>query len=213
MTKHTAPSPRTRVRRLPDRAHYDPNTLHAIIDEAWICTVSLSDGQSPRAIPTAHWRDGHFLYIHGAKASSMIKLLETCEACVTITHIDALVFARSAFHHSMNYRSAVIYGRFESVTGDAKIEALERFIDKLAPGRWPELRPANAKEINATAVLRIALDEASAKIRNWGVKDDEEDMAWPVWAGIVPLQSSIGSPQTDAQSVTTTIPSNIPGER
>lgn len=207
-----APSPRTKVRRLPDRAHYDEQSLHAIIDDAWICTVSFIDGNSPRGIPTAHWRDGGYLYIHGAKASSMLKALESGEACVTVTHIDALVFARSAFHHSMNYRSAVIYGRFEKVEGPAKLIALERFIDKLSPGRWAQLRPANAKEINATTVLRIPLNETSAKVRNWGVKDDEEDMSWPVWAGIVPMRLSMGSAETDVQSVVPTIPDNIPME-
>ena len=207
--KANAPSPRTRVRRLPDRAHYTPESVNSIVDDAYICTIAFSWKDSVHAIATAHWRQEGFLYIHGARASRMLEALEAGECCVTVTHLDGLVFARSAFHHSMNYRSAVIYGRFSAVEGDEKLAALATFIDQLAPGRWATLRPASDKEIYATRVLRISLSEASVKIRNWGVKDDEADLPWPVWAGVLPLHLASGAVQTDPLSVVGTPPDDI----
>lgn len=212
MSRPLAPSPRTRVRRLPDRAHYDAETIAAIVDSAWLCTIAFQWQGSVHALPTSHWREGTFLYIHGAKASRMLKALQEGEACVTVSHVDGLVYARSAFHHSMNYRSVVLYGRFEAVEERAhKDAALRALIDKLAPGRWDALRPISDKERNATTVLRIPLTEASAKIRNWGVKDDEEDMSWPVWAGVVPLAHVAGPAQTDPESRVAEVPDSLPG--
>lgn len=208
MTNH--PSARTRIRRLPDRGHYDFATIAAIVDASYLCTIAFQWNGSVHSLPTAHWRQGEYLYIHGAKASRLLEALCAGEACVTVTHLDALIFARSAFHHSMNYRSAVIYGRFEAVGEEEKTATLATFIDRLAPGRWDTLRPPTAKELNATKVLRIPLHEASAKIRNWGVKDDEEDMSWPVWAGVIPLHLQHGMPETDALSVVTQPPDNLP---
>ena len=194
-TADHAPSARTRVRRLPDRAHYDFDTVAAIVDAAWLCHVSFAFDGGVHGLPTAVWREGEHLYIHGAKASRMLKALEEEECCVVISHIDGLVLARSAFHHSMNYRSAVIYGRFEKVEEPvAKAASLRAFTDKIAPGRWDELRPMHDKELNATTVLRLPLAEASVKIRAWGPKDDDEDMDWPVWAGVVPLALESGAP-------------------
>ena len=145
--------------------------------------------------------------IHGAKGSRMLKALTEGEACVTIALADGLVLARSALHHSMNYRSVVLYGRFEAVTEPAhKLASLRAFIDGLYPGRWDTLRPISDKELNATTVLRIALDEASAKVRDWGVKDDEEDLEWPVWAGVIPLRTMAGEPVTEADSVGREVP-------
>ena len=145
--------------------------------------------------------------IHGAKGSRMLKALTEGEACVTIALADGLVLARSALHHSMNYRSVVLYGRFEAVTEPAyKLASLRAFIDGLYPGRWDTLRPINDKELNATTVLRIALDEASAKVRDWGVKDDEEDLAWPVWAGVIPLRTETGEPEIEHDSVGRVVP-------
>ena len=202
-----APSPRTRVRRLPERAHYDAATVAAIVDAAMICTVAFQIDGEVHAIPTIHWREGEHLYIHGAKASRMLKALTAGEACVTIALADGLVLARSALHHSMNYRSVVLYGRFEAVTEPAyKLASLRAFIDGLYPGRWDTLRPISDKELNATTVLRIALDEASAKVRDWGVKDDEEDLEWPVWAGVIPLRTMAGEPVTEADSVGREVP-------
>ena len=202
-----APSPRTRVRRLPERAHYDAGTVAAIVDAAMICTVAFQIDGEVHAIPTIHWREGEHLYIHGAKASRMLKALTAGEACVTIALADGLVLARSAMHHSMNYRSVVIYGRFEPVIDPAyKLAGLRTFIEGLYPGRWDTLRPISDKELNATTLLRIALDEASAKVRDWGVKDDAEDLDWPVWAGVIPLRTVAGEPVTEADSVGREVP-------
>lgn len=203
----SAPSPRTRVRRLPERAHYDAATVAAIVDAAMICTVAFQIDGEVHAIPTIHWREGEHLYIHGAKASRMLKALTAGEACVTIALADGLVLARSAMHHSMNYRSVVIYGRFEPVIDPAyKLVSLRTFIEGLYPGRWDTLRPISDKELNATTLLRIALDEASAKVRDWGVKDDAEDLGWPVWAGVIPLRTVAGEPVTEADSVGREVP-------
>ena len=207
MPHTTAPSPRTRVRRLPERAHYDADIIAAIVDAAMLCTVAFQIDGMVHAISTIHWREGEHLYIHGAKGSRMLKALTEGEACVTIALADGLVLARSALHHSMNYRSVVLYGRFEAVTEPAyKLASLRAFIDGLYPGRWDTLRPISDKELNATTVLRIALDEASAKVRDWGVKDDEEDLEWPVWAGVIPLRTVAGEPVTEADSVGREVP-------
>ncbi|MDX9885403.1 pyridoxamine 5'-phosphate oxidase family protein [Thauera sp.] len=202
MNKPAAPSARTRVRRLPERAHYDAHRVAAIVDAAMICTVAFQIDGAVHAIPTIHWREGDHLYIHGAKATRMLKALTEGEACVTIALADGLVLARSAMHHSMNYRSVVVYGRFERVTdADHKLGSLRTFIEGLYPGRWDTLRPITDKELNATGLLRIALTEASAKVRDWGVSDDTEDLDWPVWAGVIPLHSVTGEPVTEADSV------------
>ena len=202
-----APSPRTRVRRLPERAHYDADTIAAIVDAAMLCTVAFQLDGAVHAIPTIHWREGGHLYLHGAKASRMLKALTAGEACVTIALADGLVLARSAMHHSMNYRSVVIYGRFELVTDPAhKLGSLRAFIEGFYPGRWDTLRPISDKELNATGLLRIALAEASAKVRDWGVKDDAEDLDWPVWAGVIPLRTATGEPLTEADSVGERVP-------
>lgn len=207
MPHSPAPSPRTRVRRMPERAHYEADTVAAIVDAAMICTVAFQIDGVVHAIPTIHWREGAHLYIHGAKASRMLKALTTGEACVTIALADGLVLARSAMHHSMNYRSVVIYGRFEAVTDPAyKLASLRSFIDGLYPGRWDTLRPITDKELAATTLLRIALDEASAKVRDWGVKDDEDDLSWPVWAGVIPLRTVAGEPVAEADSVLAAVP-------
>lgn len=201
-TPNPAPSERTRVRRLPERARYDAASVHAIVDAAWIGHVAFTADGSVHNIPTAIWRDGDHLYLHGAKASRMLKALVDGQACVTVSLVDGLVLARSAFHHSMNFRSVVVYGRFEPVEArQAKLAALEVFMEKLVAGRWAALRPINDKELNATTVLRVPLTEASAKVRTGGPKDDDEDMAWPVWAGVIPLALQAGAPQVDPDSV------------
>lgn len=202
-----APSPRTRVRRLPDRGHYDRATVDAIVDEALTCTVAFQWEGGVHAITTAHWREGDHLYVHGAKASRMLKALPDADACVNISLVDGLVFARCGFNHSMNYRSVVVYGRFETVDDPArKLDSLHAFMDKLSPGRWDTLRPTTKKELNATTVLRMSLAEASAKIRAWGAKDDDADLDWPVWAGVVPLRVARGRAETDPRSAVPTPP-------
>jgi nitroimidazol reductase NimA-like FMN-containing flavoprotein (pyridoxamine 5'-phosphate oxidase superfamily) len=207
MPTSAAPSSRTCVHRIPQRAHYDTDTINAIVDAAMVCTVAFQIDGAVHAIPTIHWREGAYLYIHGAKASRMLKALTRGEACLTITLVDGLVLARSAMHHSMNYRSVVIYGRFEAISDpEEKRHKLQSFIDGLYPGRWPTLRPVNDKELNATSILRIALNEASAKVRDQGVKDDEDDLGWPVWAGVIPLHTVTGTPAMEQDSIENTLP-------
>ncbi len=207
MPTPAAPSSRTRIRRMPKRARYDAETVNAIVDAAIVCSVAFEFDGAVHAIPTIHWRDGKYLYIHGAKASRLLKALTDGQACVTITLVDGLVLARSAMHHSMNFRSVVVYGRFEPVTDPAaKLHALKAFTDGLYPGRWDRLRPITDKELNATSVLRVALDEASAKVRDGGAEDDEADLNWPVWAGVIPLGVHLGAPRVDERSVERTVP-------
>lgn len=198
-TEAAPPSGRTRVRRIPNRGHYDRATLYAIVDAAYVCHVAFSDGGGVHCIPTACWREGDYLYIHGSNGSRMLKLAASgAQVCVTITHLDGLVLARSAFHHSMNYRSAVIYGTFEAVEGPAKAAALDTFVEFIAPGRSLEVRPGDANELAAVTVLRISLDEAASKIRTGGPKDDEADMDRPVWAGVLPLALQAQAPVVEA---------------
>jgi nitroimidazol reductase NimA-like FMN-containing flavoprotein (pyridoxamine 5'-phosphate oxidase superfamily) len=193
---HQAPSNRTRVRRVATNAHYDAATLHAIIDDAYLCHIAFSDDHGSHCIPTACWRDGEHLYIHGSNGSRMLKRLMEQDSCVTITHLDGLVMARSAFSHSMNYRSAMIYGRFELVEGDAARQAMETFMEKLVPGRQADARPGSDKEYAATTVMRIGLDEAACKMRTGAPNDDEEDLSWPAWAGVLPFSRVRTAPIT-----------------
>lgn len=207
MTLTTAPTSRSRVRRMPERAHYESEVINAIIDAAVICSVAFQIDGTVHAIPTIHWRDGAYLYIHGAKGSRMLKALTEGEACLTIALADGLVLARSAMHHSMNYRSVVVYGQFEQVTSPAEKErSLRALIEGLYPGRWDTLRPINDKELSATSVLRIPLAEASAKVRDFGVKDNDADLDWPVWAGVIPLNTVVGMPNREDDSVGHTVP-------
>jgi uncharacterized protein len=193
-----APSPRTRVRRIAQRADYDPATLHAILDAAYVCHVAFADAHGVHCIPTACWREGDHLYIHGSNGSRMLKLAaEGAQVCVTVTHIDGLVLARSAFNHSMNYRSAMIYGAFEVVADDHKRAALDAFMEHIAPGRVHEAREGNRNELAATTVLRLPLDEAVAKVRAHGVTDDEEDLDRAVWAGVLPMALRPLAPERD----------------
>jgi nitroimidazol reductase NimA-like FMN-containing flavoprotein (pyridoxamine 5'-phosphate oxidase superfamily) len=187
--EHTAPSKRTRIRRLPTLADYQRSTLHAIIDAAYLCHIAFHDDNGSHCIPTACWRTGEYLYIHGSNGSRLLKLLSgSTQACVSITHLDGLVLARSAFSHTMNYRSAVIYGHFERISDIVdKREAMDAFMDRLMQGRKLEARPGNEKEFAATTVMRISLDEAAAKVHSGGVSDDAEDMDIQVWAGVLPL--------------------------
>jgi nitroimidazol reductase NimA-like FMN-containing flavoprotein (pyridoxamine 5'-phosphate oxidase superfamily) len=204
-TMDTSPSLRTQVRRAADRARHDSGTLHAIIDAAWVCNVAFADEHGVHGIPTACWRIGNHLYIHGSNGSRMLRRLLEGECCVTITHVDGLVLARSAFNHSMNYRSAVIYGRFEAVDEAGKRIALEAFMEHLVPGRQRDIRPGNDKEYAATTVLRIGLDEAACKVRGGPPEDDEADRAIPAWAGVLPLREARGAPAPDA-GCTATVP-------
>lgn len=193
------PTERTRVKRLPKRGAYDRSTIYAILDEAFICHVGfVADGQ-PYVIPTGYARIGDDLYIHGSAASRMLRnIAEGIDVCVTVTLVDGLVLARSAFHHSINYRSVVILGKASPVDEeDEKAKALEAFTEHVIPGRWAEVRWPNELEIKATSVLKLPIDEASAKIRTGGPVDDEADYSMNAWAGVVPLRMSKGDPIAD----------------
>lgn len=188
MTASLPPSERTRVRRIADNADYERATLHAIIDAAYLCHVAFADARGTHCIPTACWREGEHLYIHGSNGGRLVKLLDQgTQACVTITHLDGLVLARSAFNHSMNYRSAMIYGSFERVGEGEKRATMDAFMNKIAPGRQHEARRGSDKEFDATTVLRIALDEAACKVRSGGPVDDAPDLAVQAWAGVLPF--------------------------
>lgn len=192
--KPDAPSPRTQIRRKPQRGHYDFATIAAIIDAAQICQIAFNEGGSVHCLPTACWRVGNHLYIHGASNSRLTRTLSGSDCSVCIAHLDGLVLARSAFHHSMNFRSVVVYGRFVAVDDpEEKKSVLAAFVEHISPGRSALVRPASTAEVAGTAVLRLSLDEAAAKIRDRGVEDDAEDLDIPVWAGVVPLQVVAGT--------------------
>lgn len=194
----TAPSPRTEIHRKANRGHYDRATVVNIVDAALVCHIAFNAAGSTHCLPTACWRDGDYLYIHGANNSRMTDALLSGECTVCITHLDGLVMARSAFHHSMNYRSVVIYGQFEAVTLEQdKQRAMQVFVEHISPGRSTQVREANRAELAGTRILRIPLAEAAAKIRNWGVEDSPEDMSVPVWAGTIPLHTVAGPMHAD----------------
>lgn len=180
---------RTKVRRLPKRGDYELETIRAILDEALICHVGFVVDGAPVVIPTIHWREGDQLYFHGSAASRMLRSLrEGVDACVTVTLLDGLVLARSAFHHSMNYRSVVVFGKARVVEGEEKLSALDALVEHVVKGRSKDVRPPNEIELKQTLVLALPVEEASAKIRTGGPVDDEEDYALPVWAGVLPMK-------------------------
>jgi nitroimidazol reductase NimA-like FMN-containing flavoprotein (pyridoxamine 5'-phosphate oxidase superfamily) len=193
------PTERTTLKRLPKRGAFDRETVYAILDEGFVCHVGFVVEGEPFVIPTAYGRAGDELFVHGARASRMLKALgEGTPVCVTVTLVDGLVMARSAFHHSMNYRSVVVFGRARVVESvEEKLAALRAFTEHVAPARWDEVREPNRQELNATLVLALKLDEASAKIRTGPPVDDEEDYALPVWAGVLPLTLSAGEAVPD----------------
>src|SRR5688572_3605601 len=196
MDKGNTKTERTRVKRLPDRGKYDRETIYPILDEAFICHVGfVVDGQ-PYVIPTGFSRIGDELYIHGSSASRMLRnLSQGIEMCVTVTLIDGLVLARSAFHHSVNYRSVVVLGKATPVEdADEKNKALEALTEHIVPGRWADVCWPTELELKATSVLKLPITEASAKVRVGGPKDDEEDYAMDVWAGVLPLDLATGEP-------------------
>lgn len=196
----SAPSPRTTVKRLPKRGVYDAPAIAAILDEALACHVGFVVEGQPYVIPTIHGRSGDRLYLHGSAASRMLRALsEGIPACVTATLIDGLVMARSAFHHSMNYRSAVVLGTATLVEDpEEKMEALRVIVEHVSPGRWAEVRWPTPKELLATSVLGMSLAEASAKVRTGPPIDDAEDMDFACWAGVLPLSMTAAAPIPDA---------------
>ncbi|MFF8012039.1 pyridoxamine 5'-phosphate oxidase family protein [Streptomyces sp. NPDC007929] len=197
-----SPSDRTVPTRSPDRASYDRDLVHAILDEAYVCHLGFVRDGAPVVLPTLFTRVGERLYVHGSTGSRPLRAAGQADpglsVCLTVTHVDGLVLARSAFHHSINYRSVVVHGVAHDVTDpEEKRQALDALVDHVVPGRSADSRPASKKELAATAVIRLDLDEVSAKLRTGGVNDEPEDLALPHWAGVVPVHHTYGAPAAD----------------
>jgi nitroimidazol reductase NimA-like FMN-containing flavoprotein (pyridoxamine 5'-phosphate oxidase superfamily) len=190
---------RTTLKRLPKRGVYDRQLVYAILDEGFICHAGFVVDGKPVVIPTGYARVDDQLYIHGSQASRMLRTLKTgIDVCVTVTLIDGLVLARSAFHHSMNYRSVVVFGKATAIEeAEAKLAALRALSEHMIPGRWDEVRQPNVQELKATTVLSLPLEEVSAKVRTGPPLDDEEDYSLEVWAGVLPLKLVAGEPVKD----------------
>src|SRR5271163_1224748 len=191
----STPTPRTRIVREPQRAVYDRDAVNQILDEAFLCHVGFVIGGQPYVIPTSYGRDGDMLYVHGSAASRMLRNLDQgVPVCVTVTLLDGLVLARSVFNHSMNYRSVVILGTATLVSDPAeKLTALRALSEHILPQRWDDARQPNEKELKATSVLRLPINEFSAKVRVGPAEDNEEDYAFPTWAGVIPLELTVGA--------------------
>jgi nitroimidazol reductase NimA-like FMN-containing flavoprotein (pyridoxamine 5'-phosphate oxidase superfamily) len=195
------PTARTKVRRLSKRAVYDKQKVHEILDEGFLCHVGFVQDGQPFVIPTLYARSGETIYVHGSGASRMLKTLaEGVEVCLTVTLVDGYVLARSAFHHSMNYRSVTVLGRARLVADvEEKLQALRVITDHIVPQRWDEVREPNELEMRQTVVLALALEEVAAKVRVGPPVDDEEDYSMPVWAGVVPIHTRLGEPVADGR--------------
>jgi len=193
------PSERTTVKRMPHRAVYDRDVINAILDEGLFCHLGFTVDSQPYVLPTIYARDGERILIHGSSASRMLRNLRSgIPACATVTLIDGLVLARSAYHHSMNYRSVVILGTATEICDRAgKLAAMRTIVNHVVPGRWDDIRAPSEAEIRATTVLSLPLNEASAKVRTGPPLDDEEDYALTTWAGVVPLSLDAHAPQAD----------------
>ncbi|MFE0810551.1 pyridoxamine 5'-phosphate oxidase family protein [Streptomyces sp. NPDC058794] len=193
---------RTVPTRSPERASYDKELVHSILDEGYVCHLGFVRDGAPVVLPTLYGRVGERLYVHGSTGSRPLRMTGAADpglpVCLTVTHVDALVLARSAFHHSINYRSVVVHGTAYDVTDpEEKRTALDALVDHVVPGRSRDSRPANKKELAATAVIRLDLNEVSAKLRTGGVNDEPEDLALPHWAGLVPLRKGYDAPVAD----------------
>ncbi|MGW8741737.1 pyridoxamine 5'-phosphate oxidase family protein [Streptomyces sp. NPDC055794] len=193
---------RTVPTRSPDRASYDRQLVHAILDEGYVCHLGFVRDGAPVVLPTLYGRVGERLYVHGSTGSRPLRMTGAADpglpVCLTVTHVDALVLARSAFHHSINYRSVVVHGTAYEVTdAEERRTALDALVDHVVPGRSRDSRPANKKELAATAVIRLDLNEVSAKLRTGGVNDEPEDLALPHWAGLVPVRKGYDAPVAD----------------
>jgi uncharacterized protein len=212
MSESFSPTSRTKVQRLPDRGKYDHETVHAILDQGFVCHVGFVVEGQPFVIPTNYARVDEILYLHGSSASRMLKTLSGgVNVCVTVTHVDGLVLARSAFHHSVNYRSVVALGVAQLIeVPEEKMRALEAFTNHVMPGRWNDIRTPNEQELKATSVLALPLAEVSAKVRVGPPKDDAEDYSLPIWAGVLPLSVVPGSPLDDPRLIAgLKVPENV----
>lgn len=196
--------------RVSNRAHYDDETVRDILDKGLVAHVGFVLDGRPMVIPMAYVLDGNVIYIHGAKAARIIKKNKSVPACLTVTHIDGLVVARSAFHHSVNYRSVVVHGHLRDVTDiEEKERALVLVTNQLLPGRWDEVRPMNAKEFKSTGVLALEIETASAKIRSGQPVDDEDDYGLPIWAGVLPISCHVGEPYDDGKIFGAELPKSL----
>lgn len=194
-----AKTPRNRVRRHPERGRYDPAEIYPIVDAALVCHVGFILDEQPYVIPTLHARQGDTILLHGAKASRLLRHVEAGGAvCITVTLVDGIVLARSVFNHSINYRSALLFGRGVPIVDDeARMQALEAFTERLLPGRWRDVRPPSVVELKQTSIVAVAIESASAKARSGPPKDNEDDLALPVWAGVLPLRQVAEAPIAD----------------
>src|ERR1700688_4927239 len=201
MSQPYTPTPRTRLVREADRAVYDREEAYRILDEGFLCHVGFAVDGQPFVIPTSYGRKDDCLFIHGSAASRMLRQMkEGVPVCITVTLLDGLVLARSIFNHSMNYRSVVILGKATPVDDPLeKVEALHLLTEHIIPGRWADARQPNERELKATLVMRVPIEEFSAKVRNGPPIDDEEDYSFPTWAGVVPLEIKVGAPIDDAR--------------
>jgi len=201
MSNTYTPTSRTKVRRLSKRAVYDKARVHEILDEGFLCHVGFAVEGQPYVIPTLYARAGELLYMHGSGASRMLKkLAEGVDICLTVTLVDGYVLARSAFHHSINYRSVTVLGRARLVAElEEKLTALQLITDHVVPGRSDEVRGPNELEMRQTVVLALPLEEVSAKVRVGPPVDDEEDYQLPIWAGVVPIHTRLGAPVADGR--------------
>ncbi|MBV1947150.1 pyridoxamine 5'-phosphate oxidase family protein [Streptomyces sp. BV129] len=198
-----APTDRTVPTRAAQRASYDRESVHAILDEGYLCHLGFVRDGAPVVLPTLYGRVGERLYVHGSTGSRPLRMTGAADpglpVCLTVTHVDGLVLARSAFHHSINYRSVVVHGVAHEVTDpEERRIALDAVVDQVVPGRSADSRPANRKELAATAVIRLDLEEVSAKVRTGGVNDEPEDLTLPYWAGVVPVHKTYAAPLADA---------------
>jgi uncharacterized protein len=190
---------RNKVLRLAKRAAYDREAVYAVVDAALVCHVGYAIDGQPYVIPTLHARDGDTVLLHGhAKARTLLHAGANNPVCIAVTHVDGLVLARSIFNHSVNYRSATLYGAGRLLTDrDEKMAALFRFSEKLLPGRWDDVRPLTDQEFAATAIVAVEIEDAAAKIREGMPKDEPEDLGFPTWAGVVPMRQAPGAPEAD----------------
>jgi nitroimidazol reductase NimA-like FMN-containing flavoprotein (pyridoxamine 5'-phosphate oxidase superfamily) len=201
---------RTALKRLPEQGSFDRAAVYGILDEALICQVGFVHDGSPFVIPTIHGRDGDVLYLHGSPASRMFRVLRTgIEVAVSVTLLDGLVLARSLFHSSMNYRSVIIFGSARQTEGDEKLRGLEVISERTLPGRWDHARRPSDKEMRATTVLAISIEEASAKISTGPPEDEEEDYELDLWAGVVPLRLTAGTPEPDPRLGNVELPDHV----
>jgi uncharacterized protein len=197
-----APSERTKVKRYNWLARYDRQTIHEILDAMPMCFVGYAIDNKPYVTPTMQWREGDRIYWHGSSASRMLRAVERSEVCITVSLIDGLVLARSAYNYNLNHRSVMIFGEAQKVSDpEEKLAHLRTMVNRFVPGQWDRLRPVLPQELKATTLMSMPIDEASAKVRVGQPEDDDADYAFPVWAGVVPIRLETGAPVADPRNL------------